>query len=101
MTIEKTSERSHVYRTEFLSMGFDPGRGRTFFSPAIFNKHTIPPGFVSNQAGSLLTSERSYVYRNKHSGETFDPGRGRTFTSLRIFYKHIIPPGLILKPINL
>jgi hypothetical protein len=46
MEAKKTTPAgSNVYRTECPNNGFDPGRGRTFSSPARFYTHTIPPGF--------------------------------------------------------
>lgn len=40
----KTSERSHVYRNEPVSVGFDPSWGRTASYYTYYYKHVIPLG---------------------------------------------------------
>ncbi len=41
---KKTPEGSHVYRDMRSIKGYDPGRGRMFFSRPFGYKHAIPPG---------------------------------------------------------
>ena len=41
---KKTPEGSHVYRNMRSIKGYDPGRGRIFFSRTFGYKHAIPPG---------------------------------------------------------